>query len=326
MNEKIDRFIEKHRVWELEKYPPLPLSSACAPFNQKKVSVLSIPFETGRPIKITVNLYSSLTEGSSFHYHDFFELVYVYRSECMHRFPKGEIFLKEHDILLLNPNTIHVPFSTSEDVCMFNILISKSLFEESLFPAMSNRKLLSGFVFDCLYQTSRASDYLYFPADEGRQTGTIVEEMIVEYLTKDLLYEQSMNALLNLLFTRLSRTYNERHDVSSEFGKPGEVIADVLAYMNENSPTVSLEELSDRFGYSARHLSRLIRHHTGKSYADIVQRLKLERARRYLEAGNEPILTIMERVGFHSAYHFYSVFKEHYLMTPAEYRKNARKE
>ena len=99
-------------------------------------------------------------------------------------------------------------------------------------------------------------------------------------------------------------------------------MADILSYMNDHAASVTLEELSELFGYSVGHLSRLIRKHTGKPYSEIVQKLKLEKARYYLETSDDPITEVMRRSGFSAAHHFYRIFKERYLMSPAEYRKS----
>lgn len=325
MNAVIDQFVVKRRQWELENIEPLPPTAKRPQFQDQKVRVINVPFEDRHPIKICLHHSSVFSEGDFFHYHDFFELIYLYRGGCLQRFAQNELSMKEHDILLLNPNTVHAPYTTCESDCMFNILISKGLFEQSMLSLMTDKQMLSSFILDCLYQISRAQDYLYFPADESGQVSSIMESMILESIRQDLNYEKAMEAWLVLLFTQLSRVYKERCDPSLLSGlENNRTVADVLAYMNKNAPTVSLEDLSIRFGYSVGHLSRLIRQHTGKTYAEIVQRLKLERARCLLEACDDPIAEVMDRAGFHSAHHFYRIFKEHYLMSPAEYRKNVR--
>ena len=325
MKEVIDQFVAQRRKWELQHIKPLSPTVKRPQFQEQKVRVINVPFEARQHIKVNLHHSSIFSEGDFFHYHDFFELIYLYRGGCLQRFAKSELTMKEHDILLLNPNTVHAPYTMAQTDCMFNVLISKSLFEQSMLSLMTDKQVLSSFILDCLYQISKARDYLYFPADETGKVSEIIESLIVEFIQKDLNYERALEAWLVLLFTQLSRVYHKRVGPSLLSDRENNrTVADILSYMNDHASTVSLEELSSRFGYSVGHLSRLIRQHTGKTYAEIIQRLKLERARCYLEVCDDPISEVMDRSGFHSTHHFYRIFKERYLMSPAEYRKNVR--
>ena len=323
MDAFIDQFILNRRQWELTHLKPPPPTARRPQFNEKDVRVIADPHENAPSIQVLLHHSSKYSEMDFFHSHDFFELIYIYRGGCLQRFANSELPMRQHDILLLNPNTVHAPYTAAEEDCMFNILISKALFEQSMLSLMSEKQVLSNFILDCLYQITKARDYLYFPADKSGKVSGITESLILESLTKDLNYQKAMEAWLALLFTQLSRLYNDRYGTSLLTDSEGNrTVADVLAYMNEKASEISLEELADHFGYSVGHLSRLIRQHTGKTYAEIIQKLKLEKARYYLESCDDPITEIMDRSGFHSTQHFYRIFKERYLMSPAEYRKS----
>lgn len=147
--------------------------------------------------------------------------------------------------------------------------------------------------------------------------------MLLESIRKEIDYESCMESLLNLLFTRLTRLYHKRYSVKGEYDeREHALIGEILAYINKHPITVSLKELSRIFGYSERHLSRMIRQYTGRNYVEIIQHLKLEQARNDLAMSNMPVSEIIEHAGFHSPSYFYRIFREHYLMSPSEYRKN----
>ena len=327
LNSVIDEFIAKQREKELEALRKLstrmPRTAAKPSPQQQKVRLINAQFPFGCNIDVTLHHSSRFPGQGFYHYHDFFEMIYVYRGGCCQRFANGEMQMKQHDLLLLNPNTVHAPYTTEEDDCMFNILIAKPLFEQSMLAMISDNKIFSNFILDCLYQVSKARDYLYFAADESSLVSQITENLIVELLQKQVSYQKAMEAWLILLFTQLSRQYHSDAGGSlAEDGETNRTVADILSYMNDHAASVTLEELSELFGYSVGHLSRLIRKHTGKPYSEIVQKLKLEKARYYLETSDDPITEVMRRSGFSAAHHFYRIFKERYLMSPAEYRKS----
>lgn len=325
MNATIERFIPEQRARERSEQPPFPPCAPYPAFNPRKVQIIRSRFPEGAHIDVFLHHSSEFSDGDFFHCHDFFEMIYIYRGHAIQRFPGRELTLREHDLLLLNPNTVHAPLTTDPADCMFNIIISRELFRETLRTSEGEQELLSNFVFDCLYQLSQARDYLFFPADPSGQTAQLAECLISEFIRGEMNFERAVEAWLTLLLTQLTRTYREEGgQVLLADRETNRVVADILDYMNRNAATTSLEELAGRFGYSVGHISRLIRQHTGRTYAEIIQHAKLERARQILQSTDEPVSAVMDRAGFHSPQHFYRIFRQRYLMSPTEYRRNCR--
>ena len=50
-----------------------------------------------------------------FHRHDYFEMMYVYRGNCINMLPNETLYLKQGDLFLLNPNVLHCPHVESEN-------------------------------------------------------------------------------------------------------------------------------------------------------------------------------------------------------------------
>lgn len=321
----IDCFVDQRRQWELEhaKPDPIPLPVGRPALNLEKPRIVQGHFSEKKNINVLLHHSSRFSYEDFFHCHDFFEMIYLYRGNCTQRFPDEDLLMSQHDILLLNPNTIHAPYTTADEDCMFNILISKSLFERSMSSLVSDSQILSTFIVDCLYQVSKARDYLYFSLDKESDSKTTIETLIAEHINRDYGYQKIMESLLSVLFAQLSREYiKQNHLEQLQKTNSSRTISEILAYICENAPTISLQELSDYFNYSTAYLSRLIRQHTGKTYSEIVQKFKIEKARHYLANSDLPIAEIIRLSGFSAAHYFYRIFKERYLMTPAEYRKS----
>ena len=69
--------------------------------------------------------------------------------------------MKQGDILLLNPNTLHCPYTLNDQDCMFNIKIPIPILENSMLTLLSDNHLFSNFIIDYMYQINKANDYLY---------------------------------------------------------------------------------------------------------------------------------------------------------------------
>ena len=62
----------------------------------------------------------------------------------------------------------------------------------------------------------------------------------------------------------------------------------------------------------------------GRSMAEEIARLRLERAVRLLVESNERIKRLAQACGFNSAIHFNRVFLKRYGITPGKYRRRHR--
>ncbi|SNB45325.1 AraC family transcriptional regulator [Geobacter sp. DSM 9736] len=72
---------------------------------------------------------------------------------------------------------------------------------------------------------------------------------------------------------------------------------------------------------STAHFSRVFRQETGHPPLEYLIRLRLQKARLLLLAGNENITAIGLRCGFATPSHFATCFQQHYATTPSEYRR-----
>lgn len=87
----------------------------------------------------------------------------------------------------------------------------------------------------------------------------------------------------------------------------------------EDNPTVSM--LAERCGMSEVYFRKLFRAEFGTSPAAYRNRLRLERAARYLEYGQISVQEIADTLGYGTPSHFIKVFRESYGVSPAKYRK-----
>lgn len=102
-------------------------------------------------------------------------------------------------------------------------------------------------------------------------------------------------------------------------------ISEVLEYIHTNyTKNESLEAVSQHFGVSVSHLSRLIKKETASTFTDYVNKLRINESKRLLETTKEPLTTIYEKVGFNNRNTFIRLFKQIVGTTPSEYRKNLK--
>ena len=76
-------------------------------------------------------------------------------------------------------------------------------------------------------------------------------------------------------------------------------------------------------GLSRRQVERRIKETLGRTAADLLRELRLERAAQILAARPGTVAEVAEAVGFRSASHFSTVFRKTYGVPPTEYAGNA---
>ncbi|MFQ5569998.1 MAG: ATP-binding protein [Rhodothermales bacterium] len=99
----------------------------------------------------------------------------------------------------------------------------------------------------------------------------------------------------------------------------------VLEVANEHlgESTFSVDWLAEEVGLSRRQLERRVEAVTGQAPAELIRRLRLERASQLLRARAGTVSEIAYSVGFRSAAHFSKAFRMMYGESPSEHRHTA---
>jgi transcriptional regulator GlxA family with amidase domain len=86
----------------------------------------------------------------------------------------------------------------------------------------------------------------------------------------------------------------------------------------------SVAGLASSASMSPRNFIRRFKGATGNTPLEYIQRVRVEAAKQALEAGNDPVDTIAERIGYGDLASFRRIFKRQTGVTPTEYRKRYR--
>ncbi|OJG27720.1 hypothetical protein RU98_GL002423 [Enterococcus caccae] len=84
---------------------------------------------------------------------------------------------------------------------------------------------------------------------------------------------------------------------------------------------ISLEALAESSGMSYYHLSRSFKKHVGVTFTEYLNQIRLMHAAEALILTTQSVIRVALNSGFSNAKNFHQVFKKHYGLTPANYRK-----
>lgn len=88
------------------------------------------------------------------------------------------------------------------------------------------------------------------------------------------------------------------------------------------NPNLCLNWIADEMDMSPIYLSRVYKQNTMNAVVDVINTLRMERAKELLRHSDLPIADIAERIGYTNSSYFYRMFKKSFGVTPTDYRKS----
>ncbi len=254
------------------------------------------------------------------HTHEFFELVYVREGECNHFMDNKAHTLISGDICVIAPNHEHALSAFSDEADIINLQIRTSTFEKSFFGILSDKDVLSNFFMHCLYHMNGQA-CLTFRTGNDALLKTLSDSLAEEFHNDRKYRGKMMDSLISTFFIQLMRDHEKDILLDPDNTSPhdDELIL-MLQYIQSNYSNLSLTELARFFGYSPRHITRILKESTGKNFSEITKELRMKKAAELLKNNDLPIPTIMETVGYSDISTFYKAFKGYYGKAPAAFR------
>ena len=259
------------------------------------------------------------------HIHQYIELIYVYKGNCHVVLRNNEIHISEGGIIMIDKNTPHTVKETSEKDIIIEIKLKHDYLSSGFIGRFNNKSIISKFLIDSIIDSRRANNFLYFPFEEQSNIVGIMEQIMGEYFEKDAFTTEIIDAYFFIMFTELIRQTNRSTNVLTETLKKEDNIFDFLKYIEDHYKDCSLSKMAEKFKYHPNYISAVLKKATGKSFVDLLQIQRLNKAAAYLANSDSPIPEIAEEVGYSSLSFFYKKFNEIFLQTPKEYRENANK-
>ena len=258
-----------------------------------------------------------------FHWHNEFEINYVYQGSARYHIDYNYFDSQAGDIILIRPNAMHsihpikdLEHVTDSLVCHLDMLGTPNLDQTSL-----------------LYLQPLQNDTLKtHPRVQPHQKGyeKIKETLFAIFeLTREqppyyeLLLKSQLFQLLHLLYDHGYVVKKNTDDHYRKNEKLRGLIDHIHHHFQEN---LTIDQMADYMGYSKTHFMSVFKQQTGTSCMEFVIQVRLREACSLLTSSLKSVLEISNQVGFNNLSNFNRQFKRYYHMTPSHYRKQFRKE
>lgn len=252
------------------------------------------------------------------HTHNYVEMIYMCQGQTHHVINDKDIILKQGDLLLLNQTATQEIYPAGEEDIAVNFIILPEFFDYTLKLIETENHMLRDFIIDCLRGESVGTSYLHFKVADILPVQNLIENLIWT-LVNEQPNKRSINQItMGLLFLQLMN-YMDRVETDEKSGQQ-KLIISVLSYIEENYRNGELDALAKNLNYSVYWLSKEIKKRTGKTYTELVQEKRLNKAADLLSKTTLSVFDIGMAVGYNNLSYFHRIFKEKYGVTPRKYR------
>ena len=158
----------------------------------------------------------------------------------------------------------------------------------------------------------------------------ISEELSKEYpfltpLANETVFENIYNCdsfqEVRKCFTEHIEALQQNIEEFREFNNQHKLVENIVKYIDQNyDKDLSLDELSKCFFISTSYISKLFKQECGLNIKDYIKDIRMSKASDMLINSNKRVKAIAEELGYLGYRHFCTVFKNHYKMTPLQYR------
>lgn len=254
------------------------------------------------------------------HRHEYIELSFMMEGELSVQIEGKEIRMKSGDICLMNRNVSHSSERATDDIWMFNILMTADFFDTIFMYLFSEDKYISNYIINSLYSESKKKNYIFYHLPEGSFEEKVMEQLICEYFLEEQKNIGKITACLLLLFTEISRAVGAE-DEAVITQKSIKIQKEVIEYLKKNYRNATLNSVAKELCFHPNYLSALLKMDGNRGFKDILFDIRMAEASNLLCKTDRKIEEISSEIGYANEGYFYKCFKQKYGESPGNYRK-----
>jgi AraC family transcriptional regulator len=260
------------------------------------------------------------------HHHDIFELTFCMEGSALQWFNEECIEFNKGDWIFLRPGVRHKTINIVES--SFSYLAVH--FDIDDLPL---RKLLKNSILNHVpYQTAIETQLAKYTAEIDNLIQKILfnknfildgQDIILTVTEVDkLLFQANVIAVISEYIKLIE--INNKANYETNFTKQQLEIAEEMKALLEKNVfgSLNINDISEAFGYSRSHCTRIFTQVYGSSPRQYYTNLKIKKAKELLLLTNKGIDEISSELGFSSLFHFSRQFKRWTSKSPTEYRLN----
>ena len=266
----------------------------------------------------------------NYHSHDCYEFNLIFEGKCVEIVNGNTVYLEKGDILVLPSNTASHTHFLKSGGSGCNILVKSShivAIRDEISRTVKDNFLdillkKNGF---CIIHTINHPEILkdmeelvdIFYEEYERRSNDTSPFALFRIYAENTFYRMILKIMRGI----------EKNSIPCSFSSimPNAASSEeIITYIKDNHASLSMPELSKKFGYSLSHLDRIIKKHTGNGFASLITYERIVHAKNLLKNTSLSVSEVAKAVGLDSKEYFSNMFKKQTGITPTEYRKKEK--
>lgn len=275
------------------------------------------------------------TKREPFHRHEFFYFNFTMKGsyDSISRTEDSRITINEDELYAGEPAAPHalMPTGDAAENVIIGVLIARRAFVKDFLPLLTPNTGLFRFFLEpdiislrpkglLNNHDTRADRFLHFRLPDSSTVRELLGIMAAEYAhpkadTQAVLKPLALSYLVQIERQLSLAAAGGRAEPPSARGR---LIDDIVRYIEEHIADVTLKDTAAHFSRHPVYISSLVHREMGATFSDIVQDMRMKRARALLCMKDLSIEEIAYLTGYGSASSFYRAYRARYGQTPRE--------
>lgn len=244
---------------------------------------------------------------------------YVHSGESAMRTLDEEISLVAGDLCLLAGGFALSQYLDKPEDLVFTLIFRNDYLIRNVIERVRESNVVSRFCRSHVMQARYPQNYVLFHGGQNPRIRPTVERMLCEYIDPDEYSRGAVEALVAQLVYEMLRCPYEFDETPAATREMA--IARLVDHVDRHFANVTLRDLSERFGYTQKYVSRLFKRATGHTLKAYVTKRRMRHAAALLQGTTLTVQEVATECGLQNMTHFYRQFSETFECTPKEYRR-----
>lgn len=254
-----------------------------------------------------------------YHTYHFIVVTYVYEGQITMLIEGKTITLTKGDLIILDKFVPHSVQPTSKNDLGINIILDNKFFEDTVIKTSEDSSLPS-FMIELMSHQYKHNHFLLFSTDKLPIVRNSIQNILCEDLDKSTFSNTIIDNYIMIIFMVLIRLKPIETNFINSDPQTQKIISEVNNYVNKYYQEGELNKLCQQINYSPSHISRVIHQNTGKTFKELINIRRMEKAKLLLQDKSLTVHEVAEKVGIYNMTNFYKRFKLFTGKMPKEYR------
>ena len=262
--------------------------------------------------------YTVVGRKDAMHWHRYVEIGLCLEGEGQFLYSYKQYPVEPGDIFINNDYENHVAVADAGQESRFIFLILMPSFISDSSNHSANQQYMKTF----RYNPPDFVNRIAHSTETARRITRQIKRGYEVYQAKENMWEMELDIIVRRILLELALHYFRQEGEESARQKLNPKILAARSYMTQHyNQNVTLEEVARQVGLNTTYFRHLFKQETRISFKEYLTHLRLSNARQLLANSDISVQQVIEEVGYTNISQFYRVFRQHYHMTPAEYRR-----